>query len=150
MTLLDRRADRGQLDGVLADDQAAARSANSQMPEGATALFPELLPDLDQEPPSHLEVRTDLVGGRLAYQLGFRTAVRNIGHGPLIVVGSPPDIAHPPPMRVDQLIDWPRRVIPGLGRMKYVVSHDHRHGHRGAADKPPGRGQQVSRNAGRP
>ena len=69
----------------------------------------DLLPDLDQEAPSELDVRRrsqredDLC-------LGFRSAVGNVGARPLIVEGSRSDVA--PAMGVDQLID--RVGAPGV------------------------------------
>jgi len=107
-------------------------SANPHTSSAPGSLrIPERLPDLDQETPSQLEVQTVLIGGRRTHRLGFRSAVRNIGAGPLIVVGSRPDTGHPS-MRVDQLIDRVGagpRVVPGVGRMRYVVSPGHRHWH---------------------
>jgi hypothetical protein len=91
----------------------------------------EQLPDLDQETPSQLEIREHVSGGRRSYLLGFRSAVRNIGDGPLIVNGSRASRAVEY-MRVDQIIDRhgkPPRVIPGVGRMQYAISPDHRHWH---------------------
>ena len=43
----------------------------------------ERLPDLDQEAPSELRISTGIVRGLLSYRLGFRSAVRDIGAGPL-------------------------------------------------------------------
>jgi hypothetical protein len=91
----------------------------------------ERLPDLDQETPSQLEIREHISGGRRSYLLGFRSAVRNIGDGPLIVTGSRASRAIES-MRVDQIIDRDGkspRVIPGVGRMQYAISPDHRHWH---------------------
>jgi hypothetical protein len=106
--------------------------AESQRLAGpAPEPFPERLPDLDQETPRQLEVETKFTGDRRTYWLGFRSAVRNVGDGPLIVVGSRPDTAHPY-MIVDQLIHRigaEREVVPNVGRMKYVVSPDHQHWH---------------------
>ncbi len=91
----------------------------------------ERLPDLDQETPSQLEIREYVSGGRRTYLLGFRSAVRNIGEGPLIVNGHRANTATPY-MQVDQIIDrdWkPPRMVPGVGRMQYAISADHRHWH---------------------
>jgi hypothetical protein len=91
----------------------------------------ERLPDLDQETPNELQVHTVVSGGRLSYRIGFRSAVRNIGAGPLIVNGSRPD-STTPYMRADQIIDrvgQPQAVVPGVGRMQYVIASDHRHWH---------------------
>jgi hypothetical protein len=95
------------------------------------AVVPERLPDLDQETPSELAVQTAIVDGRKSYRLGFRSAVRNIGVGPLIVEGARtnPEV---PDMRVDQIIErtrGPKGVVPDVGRMRYTISPDHRHWH---------------------
>ena len=97
----------------------------------AEARAGERLPDLDQETPSQLEIRERVSEGRRSYLLGFRSAVRNIGDGPLIVTGHRPDTSTHD-MTVDQIIDGigsTSRVIPGVGRMQYAVSPDHDHWH---------------------
>src|SRR5258705_1941891 len=63
----------------------------------------ERLPDLDQEAPSHLDIKVAMSSSGRSYRLGFRSAVRNIGAGPMIVEGSRDDTATPF-MRVNQLI----------------------------------------------
>jgi Lysyl oxidase len=86
------------------------------------------LPDLDQELPWNLEVTRDEARG--GYRLGFSSAVRNVGAGPLIVSGR--RRAATPAMTVDQLIeqeDAPVAVVEGVGRMRYVRSPDHEHWH---------------------
>ena len=86
------------------------------------------LPDLDQEVPWNLEVTRDEARG--GYRLGFSSAVRNVGAGPLIVSGR--RRAATPTMTVDQLIeqeDAPTAVVEGVGRMRYVRSPDHEHWH---------------------
>ena len=86
------------------------------------------LPDLDQEVPWNLEVTRDHARG--GYRLGFSSAVRNVGAGPLIVSGR--RRAATPTMTVDQLIeqeDAPTAVVEGVGRMRYVRSPDHEHWH---------------------
>ena len=88
------------------------------------------LPDLDQETPWTLEVTRDRARG--GYRLGFSSAVRNVGAGPLIVSGR--RRAGIATMTVDQLIeqkDAPTAVVEGVGRMRYVRSPDHE----GAADR---------------
>src|SRR4030081_1592774 len=47
----------------------------------------EQLPAPDREARSRLVVRSGVAQGRRTYRLGFRSAVRNIGSGPLIVDG---------------------------------------------------------------
>jgi Lysyl oxidase len=87
------------------------------------------LPDLDQEAPSKLEVSVDEAGG--GYRLGFRSAVRNVGAGALIVSGRR-DRAGSPTMTADQLIEnssAPPAPLEGVGRLRYVRSPDHEHWH---------------------
>lgn len=107
--------------------------ASAGVPPGASGTSPvrEVLPDLDQETPS--EVRVQRVDSRHgpSYRLGFRSAVRNIGSGPLSVIGERPDRTIPE-MQVDQVVQrigGPPRVIRDVGRMRYVISPDHRHWH---------------------
>src|SRR5262245_25656770 len=88
---------------------------------------PELLPDLVQEAPSHLVVTR---AGR-EYRLGFRSAVRNVGRGPLLFTGHRPDRGTDT-MRADQIVGRqgaPSELRTGIGRLRYVVSPDHRHWH---------------------
>ena len=97
---------------------------------GSHELSPasQRLPDLDQEVPWNLEVTRDEARGD--YRLGFSSAVRNVGAGPLIVSGR--RRAATPTMTVDQLIeqeDAPAAVVEGVGRMRYVRSPDHEHWH---------------------
>jgi hypothetical protein len=41
-----------------------------------------LLPDLDQEVPTELQVLVDRSSGKPSYQLGFTSAIRNLGTAP--------------------------------------------------------------------
>ena len=99
---------------------------------GAYAVSPSpggtrVLPDLDQEPPSDLIVTQ--AGGQ--YRLGFRSAVRNLGDGPLILSGHRHDRGLET-MIADQVIQrdgGTQEVVRGVGRLRYVVSPDHRHWH---------------------
>jgi hypothetical protein len=91
------------------------------------AAGPARLPDLDQAPPSKLSITRAEDG----YRLGFRSAVSNVGDGPLAIVGhrASVDVAT---MTADQLIDRqgvPQSVVEGVGTLRYVVSPDHRHWH---------------------
>ncbi len=108
-----------------------SRNAVAQ-PIGSRAVASrDLLPDLDQETPSELGIRTAVADGRTIYVLGFRSAVRNIGAGPLIVNGARPD-TQTRFMTVDQLINRagaPPRLVRGVGRMQYTISPDHQHWH---------------------
>lgn len=89
------------------------------------------LPDLDQEPPRQLQLKVVQSASGPTYHLGFRSAVRNVGEGPLVVEGfrSSTSAAQ---MRVDQIIERrgaaPRTVV-GVGSMEYAVSPDHQHWH---------------------
>jgi hypothetical protein len=64
------------------------------------------------------------------YRLGFSSSVENLGRGPLLVRGSRSRSSRE--MVVEQLI---RRTgagaerIPGVGLLRYVRHHDHRHWH---------------------
>jgi Lysyl oxidase len=99
---------------------------------GAYAVSPSpggtrVLPDLDQEAPSDLIVTQ--AGGQ--FRLGFRSAVRNLGDGPLILSGHRHDRGLET-MIADQAIQrdgGTQEVVRGVGRLRYVVSPDHRHWH---------------------
>src|SRR3954467_9785553 len=75
------------------------------------------LPDLAQELPSSLEViHAEPSPGVIEYHLGFRSAVRNIGRGPLVIDGhrSGTDLAT---MVADQAVERshaPRKRIRGI------------------------------------
>jgi hypothetical protein len=87
-----------------------------------------LLPDLDQEMPTQLIVTKAVHGG---WRLGFRSAVRNIGAGPLIVDGRRPGPAQRT-MDASQMIlrtEGPRSVVRHVGRLRYTRSPDHQHWH---------------------
>jgi hypothetical protein len=100
----------------------AALAAGGPAPEGKP-----LLPDLDQEPPSGLV----LTKARSGWRLGFDSAVRNIGAGPLIIDGKRPTPGART-MAADQVVvnaASPLTVVPAVGRLRYVRSPDHRHWH---------------------
>jgi len=80
------------------------------------------LPDLDQETPRELEVTR----GPEGWRLGFWSATRNVGTGPLVIVGSRPGRAAR--MRADQLVAGAARRR-GVGELRYVRSADHEHWH---------------------
>jgi hypothetical protein len=118
---------------VLAVSSALAVALAALTPAHAGAAASDLrLPDLEQEPPSGL-VLTSRAFGRHAdrYYLGFRSAVRNVGLGSLVIHGRRPN-RRTPTMAATQIIQGdagaPRRVR-GVGRMRYVVSPGHRHWH---------------------
>ena len=118
----DSNAARGD---VRASHETAAPPRS--VPEAAT----DRLPDLDQELPTELDVRSKTDSGARTFRLGFRSAVRNVGDGPLIVDGARPDTGTPT-MTVNQVVQrvaMPERVVPDVGRMEYSVSPDHSHWH---------------------
>ena len=87
----------------------------------------ELLPDLRQEPPADISVSR--VRGRDL--LGFRSAVQNVGDGPLIISASRPDL-RVPDMQASQVLvsaDGTTRAVPRIGSLRYVASRDHSHWH---------------------
>jgi glucose/arabinose dehydrogenase len=91
----------------------------------------ERLPDLAQETPTGLVITRAGTGARASYLLGFRSAVSNVGDGPLIINGHRPG-AQTSTMVADQVIERdgaPQEVVPGAGQLRYVVSPDHRHWH---------------------
>jgi hypothetical protein len=92
---------------------------------------PARLPDLDQEIPSELVVTHAGPRQRPVYRLGFRSAVRNIGDGPLLISGRRVT-ADAATMTADQIVERdgaPSTVAPAVGQLRYVVSRDHRHWH---------------------
>ena len=111
-----------------AQEAETLRSATGTEP---VRQVPDRLPDLDQETPGQLRIKTVRRSGRTIYRLGFRSAVRNVGEGPLTVVGRRSD-RETPYMDVRQLVERVGarpEVVPDVGRMKYTVSPDHRHWH---------------------
>src|SRR4051794_4427524 len=99
---------------------------SSAIPAGAEAL-----PDLDQAAPYGLVVSRARVRGRGVYRLGFNSAVRNVGVGPLIITGHRSSVSREN-MVADQLVmgaGGPQQLISDVGRLRYVVSPDHRHWH---------------------
>jgi Lysyl oxidase len=86
-----------------------------------------VLPDLEQETPAGLVVtRHD---GH--WRLGFRSAARNVGAGPLIIDAARPTLGSRT-MRADQVVErteGPLEVVRNVGRLRYVRSPDHQHWH---------------------
>jgi Lysyl oxidase len=122
--------------GLIAITAAMSRSSSDAR---QVEVLPsvELLPDLDQETPAELQVHMTFGHGHRSFRLGFRSAVRNVGDGPLIVIGTRPDRSTPD-MSVDQIVERigaQPRVIEDVGRMRYVVSPDHTHWHYLAFDR---------------
>ena len=98
----------------------------------ASAATPrELLPDLDQEAPTGLTVSRGAAGAADQYFLGFGSAVRNVGDGPLVIDGHRRSRRRKT-MVADQLVTREGALserVRGIGRLRYVVSPDHRHWH---------------------
>ena len=125
---------------------AAAASALTPGPNVATPL----LPDLVQEPPSDLVVTR---AGR-EFRLGFRSAVRNVGAGPLQIAGHRDRRVDE--MTADQLVSHasgPGTRVRDVGALRFVVSPDHRHWHllgfeRYALARPGGRALVRDRKTG--
>ena len=91
---------------------------------------PELLPDLDQEMPTQLMITRAGTRSHPRWRLGFRSAVRNIGDGPLIIDGSRRRSVTK--MDADQAIvreGAAREKVPGVGHLRYVYAPDHQHWH---------------------
>lgn len=93
---------------------------------GAGLTDDALLPDLRQEPPSDISVRR-ASGGRVV--LPFRSAVGNVGRGPLVVTGVRKRGQRT--MTVDQVVmrpDGSEVRLPGAGGMRYTpFGHNHWH-----------------------
>ena len=99
----------------------AALAASQTTPEGRA-----LLPDLDQEAPTEVV----LTKAGEVWRLGFRSAVRNIGDGPLIMDGH--RLSRARVMEAEQVVTHegaPSEVVPNAGTFRYVRSPDHRHWH---------------------
>src|SRR4051812_38846306 len=91
----------------------------------------DLLPDLDQQTPSGLMISLASRRGPERYVLGFESAVRNIGDGPLIIAGSRAS-RRTPEMAARQLIDrtnGTQRTLQVAARVRYALSPDHQHWH---------------------
>lgn len=105
-------------------------------PQGASAGS-EQLPDLDQALPTKLSITRAANAAEPVYRLGFRSAVANVGGGPLAIEAHRSSRGAET-MVADQLVDRegaPREVVPDVGRLRYVVSSDHRHWHLLAFDR---------------
>jgi hypothetical protein len=101
--------------------------SNSAASRAATAT--ERLPDLEQEVPTGLEITQHARAPH--WRLGFRSAVRNVGDGPLIISGRRP-VPGVEKMVADQVIEQdgaPAELVRGAGRLRYVRARDHRHWH---------------------
>ena len=100
---------------------------------GRDRVTPEsaLLPDLDQEAPWDLEITRSGPDARPEFRLGFGSAVRNVGDGPLIISGRRRAAANGT-MTAEQVVESrgaALAVIARVGRLRYVRSPDHEHWH---------------------
>jgi Lysyl oxidase len=115
---------------VVAIALAAVTMVVAVRPLGAAAGS-NRLPDLDQVEPTNVVITRAGTRSRPVYRLGFESAVENVGDGPLIIDAHRPD-PNTRTMAGDQLIERdeaPTAVVRGAGRLRYVVSPDHRHWH---------------------
>ena len=86
----------------------------------------ELLPDLDQRPPTDLTIAGE--PGR--WLLGFTSLVDNVGLGPLMIVGTRrPDERFMPANEHVLLANGQWRTYPGVGRLVYTNAPPHHHWH---------------------
>lgn len=95
------------------------------------AASPELRPDLEQQAPSELALKTVTTGARKRFLLGFRSATDNVGEGPLSVFAfrQSPVV---PTMRASQrvrLVGGDIRTYPRVGFLRYTYSATHDHWH---------------------
>ena len=135
--LIVRRA-RGAVLGAAAALGVAAAVAPPPGGAAVVAAGADLLPDLDQEVPSRLEVAVSRgPDGRRSYRLGFGSGVRNVGAGPLTIEGR--RAAGAGGMVARQLIAQDGGAAPrpvgGAGTLRYVRSLDHQHWHLLAFDR---------------
>jgi lysyl oxidase len=115
---------------VLAAIGAAAAALALAGSASSAGTGPARLPDLVQQTPRDL-VLSRAAGQKAPWVLGFRSAVSNVGDGPLIIEGHRPG-AEVGTMVANQVVDRggaPQQVISGVGQMRYVVNPDHRHWH---------------------
>jgi glucose/arabinose dehydrogenase len=112
--------------------------ASAAAPESRTRARTERLPDLDQETPGDLRILASGPPEQRVYKLGFRSAVRNVGTGPLIIEGHGDGrcwgagSCASPTMTADQLIvgdGRSTRGVPGVGGLRFTISSDHNHWH---------------------
>jgi hypothetical protein len=113
--------------GALAIAVAALLSAAITSP----AVAQDVLPDLDQQVPTGLEVKRVKLGAKSVFRLGFDSASANVGAGPLTLFGhrTSRKVAT---MDVNQLVDQASgetRIVRDVGVMSYVIHPDHHHWH---------------------
>jgi hypothetical protein len=109
----------------------AVLAALAALAAPAAAHPGDVLPDLDQVVPSGLQVSTLKVGPHRIFRLGFASASANVGPAPLTLHGHRPN-RRQTTMAADQLVTQTvgsPRLIPGVGKMSFIVHPDHRHWH---------------------
>jgi glucose/arabinose dehydrogenase len=97
----------------------------------AAAAEQQRLPDLDQMTPDQLVITRAGTRRKPAYRLGFRSAVSNVGAGPLVITGRRLNPANDE-MVADQVVEQDggrQQVLSDVGRLRYTISPDHRHWH---------------------
>jgi hypothetical protein len=110
---------------------ASLLAANAAAVRAPATTGGDLLPDLDQQTPSGLMISPAGGRGPARYVLGFQSAVRNIGDGPLIIAGSRAN-TRAPAMAASQLIDranGTQHAVRVAARLRYAISPDHQHWH---------------------
>lgn len=119
---------RGAVWAVRADGTRQARLRTGVDPDWrARPALRELLPDLDQQPPSNLTV----LERRGRWLLGFDSKADNKGDGPVEILGSRPS----PAVRVMtaaqrvRLSSGAARLYPGVGPLRYMHTDSHLHWH---------------------
>jgi Tol biopolymer transport system component len=109
---------------------AAIRSAADAAVRPAPRTV-ELLPDLEQQPPADLSVRTAVRGGRRHFLLGFDSATDNVGLGPVVITAHRSSrksrVMHG--AQVVRLAGGGRHTYPAVGVLRYVRSSSHSHWH---------------------
>jgi hypothetical protein len=110
---------------------ASLLAANAAAVRAPATTGGDLLPDLDQQAPSGLMISLAGGTGPDRYVLGFQSAVRNIGDGPFVIVGSRAN-RRAPTMTASQLVDradGTQHAVQVAARLRYAVSPDHQHWH---------------------
>jgi Lysyl oxidase len=109
---------------------AVAAGGGAAAGQGAGPEAVQLLPDLDQQTPNALTIARN-TGRWPQYSLGFQSAVRNVGGGPLIITGRRAS-TRTPTMHAQQLIqrsDGTQDVFRTPDRLRYAISPTHQHWH---------------------
>jgi hypothetical protein len=120
------RTEHGTANPTAAPGTFTTGTASSTTSTTQPTLRNTRLPDLDQEAPQDIVVRRD----GASWRLGFRSAVRNVGDGPLIVLGTRDAASRD--MTVAQVLERPNaapHVVADVGKMRYTISPDHQHWH---------------------